>query len=549
MTLQEKADKLLKKRKLTGHDVGALLLDSFRAYIEDNGGQVNADIFAALEARVYQDKTEGAIYGLYRDIYLQFSQTYKKTSEILRQFTASFTPDITLNEFIENEKAYNVTEKIPLIVTREEYRAIIEKAKKNITTNRPAAYYSMLEYIRAWSNRPELNPKIKNAVKKYRKMSPALNKRYGSLFLQPIYKVDGKEFNSLQDPIFISSKKARALEVIGSEDLEAYDAYIADKKKELLYKGPAAIRDYMRKARKTALISLTDDELISRLDTSLKVDPNIFYLSPDYIALENALAFNPVVEYCGQSLDKYQEGRSYFDLLCMYTEGPIDKDLPAKIKEDYPALAAAIDSYLEEEAAADFPTLPSYFPALLSFSYNNRPDVLERINTAGIAVNMDPATTARAPEPSMFFKLTPHKYSAKEKSLKVFEPLAYMNCYNTTITLLAEVFDVPGILEFALFTVPEWEEYREHFNRVLYHTNYLLEDFYTGERLKEKRQALRGLFPFDYLRSASDFLPSKKEVKEVKEDLIELRDTRDPAGRLRIMETITIRRLLESVKL
>ena len=550
MTLQEKADKLLKKKKITGHDVGALLLESFRVVVEEKEEQIDADTFSHLEAKVYADKKEAQIYSLYRDIYFQFTQAYKKTFGMMEQFTTSFTPEKTLNEFIEREKNFfSIERTIPVIVSREEYKAILDDAKTNIKAHPAIAYYALIEYTRAWQNRAELDPKIRNAVKKYKKMSPALNKRFGAAFLKPIYKINGKEFYTIQDPAFIEAKKARALELTGKEDLTEYDEYIADKKKELLYKGPAAIRDYMRKATGKALLHLDDEQLSYGVELSLRRPPEDFYAAPDYLEIENALNLNPVVEYCGQKENEYREGRTYFDLIALYTAGPISDDLPEMIKKDYPALATAFDNFLETEAENDFSTLPAYLVTLLSWRYNDKPQILERINTGGLAVNIDPVQQKKGKE-NIFVKMNlPRAGKKEEKSLKVFEPLAYMNCFNITVDLLAEVFDVPELKDYAKFTLPGWPEYSERFNGVLYRTYYYLADNYSGSELQQKRQALKDIFPFGYLRSISDFLPDKKKVNEVKADLIELRDTNDPAGRLRIFETITIRRLLQIINL
>ncbi len=548
MTLQEKADKLLKKKKITGHDVGALLLDSFRVVVTGEGEQIPQDVFLHLEAKVYASEKEAQIYGLYRDIYFQFTQAYKKTFGMLEQFTASFSPEKPLNEFIDKEKYYSVEQTIPVIVSREEYKAILNDAKKHIKENPAAAYYVLIEYTWAWQNRQELDSRIKNAIKKYKKMSPALNKYYGAAFLKPIYRINGKEFYSIQDPIFIEAKKARALELTGNDDLKAYDEYIADKKKELLYKGPAAIRDYMRKATGKALLHLDDEKLLFSVELTLRRPPEDTYAAADYVEIENALNLNPVVEYCGQKENEYREGRNYFDLLCLYTIGPISDDLPEKIRKDYPALATAFDTFLESEAENNFPNLPAYLVTLLSWRYNDKPDYLQRINSAGIAVNIDPVQEKKAKE-NIFVKMNTPRDDKKEKSLKVFEPLAYMNCYNITIDLLAEVFDVPELKEFAKFELPDWTEYSERFNHALYLTYFLLANNYSGAELQQKRQSLKDLFPFGYMRSVSDFLPDKKKVDEVKADLIELRDTGDPAGRLRILENITIRRLLVIINL
>lgn len=558
MTLQEKADKLLKKRKLTGHDVGALLLDSFRAYIDPAESQINAKDFVSLENRLTGDKDKNS-YLMFKNIYFQLIAIHGKATEQLDAFITRMNADKLLKEFVSYEEIHATAEKYPVIFSSEEYSKMITAAKKAIQDHPEEAFFLILQYIRLWEEKAP-DKKIKNAVKKYKKMSPALNNRRGkegtpfrAAFYCPLYRVNGEELDSLQDPIFISAKKARALEVIGSEDLEAYDAYIADKKKELLYKGPAAIRDYMEEASGTRLTTISNNELLKLLETSIKLDPVREYLSPDYIALENALAFNPVVEYCGQQRDKYQKKYTYFDLLFFYyadpdEEGPIDKDLPAKIKEDYPALAAAIDSYLEEEAAADFPTLPDFYIATLSGLFRYSPELLEHINTGGIAVNRKPYPNQERKTLYPVFNVITSP-GDKSTPLEAFSPLAYMNCYNTTITLLAEVFDVPELLEFALLDVPKWEEYREGVNKILFSVFYDLSQYYTGDKLKERRQALRGLFPFDYLRSASDLEPSKKAINRVKKELTTLRDTEDPGGKLRLIEYFYISFLMDSIKL
>lgn len=557
MTLQAKANKLLRKKKVTGHDVGALLLDSFRATIVPDESQIKAENFAELENRLISEKDKKT-YDMFKNIYFQLIALYGKTVEQLKSFTSRLDADKILKEFISYEEIHATTEKYPVILSSETYAEMITRAKAAIKNNPEQTLFLILQYFRIWD---EMLPdtKLKSVIKKYKKMSPALNKRCGedgtpfrSAFYCPIYQLNGETLGSLQDPRFIEAKKARALEVIGSEDLDAYDTYIADKKKELLYKGPAAIRDYMEEASGTRLTTLKDNALLKALESSIKLDIVREYLSPEYITLENALHLNPVVEYCGTQPDKYQEGYSYFDLIHLYTslnpKDPVEKDLTAKIKEDYPVLATAIDDYLEKEIAEDFPTLPDYYIALLSDLFKNSPNTLEHINTGGIAVNRKPYPNQK--HKAVYPKFDVITHPGKDNTpLEAFSPLAFMNCYNTTITLLAEVFDVPELLEFALLSVPQWEEYSNAFNKILFSIYYDLSMYYTDDKLEERRQALRGLFPYGYLRSASELEPSIEAINKVKKELTYLRDTADPGGNLRLIEYFFVDSLMDSVKL
>ena len=555
MTLQEKADKLLKKKKITGHDVGALLLDSFRVNIVPGEKQIKAEDFAELENRL-QSETDRAVYLMFRNIYFPLISLHEKTVTQTDAFIQRMNADRLLKEFINNEEVQAKTNTIPVIIEEKEYKKLIAAAKAVTKSNPATAYYFVLAYIRLWEDKTP-NTKIKNAVRKYKKMSPVLNKLrsesgllYNSFLLKPKYKLNGKEIDSIQDPAFIEAKKARALELTGNDDLKAYDEYITDKKMELLYKGPAAIRDYMEAVSGTRLSSIDDNELMKLLEVSIGADKETEYLALDYINMENALRLYPVIEYCGTEEDKYQEGRSSFDMLYLYTAGPISDDLPEMIRKDFPILDAAIVDYLNDEMENDFPTLPDFYVASISGCYKDHPEILERINEAGLAVNRKPYPKQKGKYifPQIDFYRAGEK---EEKSLKIFEPLAYMDCYNTLIELLAEVFDVPELLEFAKIDIPDWNTYRDTFNSALFSTYYNLGQYYSGDKAKmnSKRDTLKGLFPYDYMRSVSDFLPNKKVVEEVKKDLTALRDSKDPAGKLRMLEYFYITPLLDSVKL
>ena len=553
MTLQEKADKLLKKKKITGHDVGALLLDSFRVNIVPGEKQIKAEDFAELENRLHSE-TDRADYLMFRNIYFPLISLRQKAITQNDTFIHNMTADRLLKEFVDNEAVLAETRDIPVIIEEKEYKKLIAAAKAVIKSNPAAAYYFVLDYIRLWEDKAP-NTKIRNAVKYYKKQSPVLNKlrsENGTLFnnalLKPKYKLNGKEIDSLNDPAFIEAKKARALELTGKEDLTEYEKYIADKKKELLYKGPAATRDYMEAVSGTRLSSIDDTELMKLLEVSIGTDKKTEYLALDYINMENALRLYPVIEYCGTEEDKYQEGRSSFDMIYLYTAGPISNNLPEMIKKDYPVLDTAIVDYLNDEMENDFPTLPDFFVASISGCYDKHQEVLKRINEAGMAIIHKPYKKQEGKYIFPQFEFY-RAWKKEEKSLKVFEPLAYMNCYNTLIELLAEVFDVPELLEFARIYIPDWNAYRDTFNSVLFSTYYNLGQYYINEELKIKRDTLKGLFPYDYMRSVSDFLPNKKVIEEVKKDLTALRDSKDPAGKLRMLEYFYITPLLDSVKL
>lgn len=555
MTLQEKADKLLKKKKITGHDVGALLLDSFRVNIVPGEKQIKAEDFAELENRLHSE-TDRAVYLMFRNIYFPLISLRQKAITQNDTFIHNMTADRLLKEFVDNEAVLAETRDIPVIIEEKEYKKLIAAAKAVIKSNPAAAYYFVLDYIRLWEDKAP-NTKIRNAVKYYKKQSPVLNKlrsENGTLFnnalLKPKYKLNGKEIDSIQDPAFIEAKKARALELTGKEDLTEYEKYIADKKKELLYKGPAATRDYMEAVSGTRLSSIDDTELMKLLEVSIGTDKKTEYLALDYINMENALRLYPVIEYCGTEADKYQEGRSSFELLSIYTNfaGPISNNLPEMIKKDYPVLDTAIVDYLNDEMENDFPTLPDFFVASISGCYDKHQEVLKRINEAGMAIIHKPYKKQEGKYIFPQFEFY-RAWKKEEKSLKVFEPLAYMNCYNTLIELLAEVFDVPELLEFARIYIPDWNTYRDTFNSVLFSTYYNLGQYYINEELKIKRDTLKGLFPYDYMRSVSDFLPNKKVIEEVKKDLTALRDSKDPAGKLRMLEHFYITPLMDSVKL
>ena len=552
MTLQEKADKLLKKKKITGHDVGALLLDSFRVNIVPGEKQIKAEDFAELENRLHSE-TDRAVYLMFRNIYFPLISLREKATTQTDTFIHNMKVDRLLKEFVDNETVLAETRDVPIVIEEKEYKKLIAAAKAAIKVNPATAYYFVLTYIELWGDKAP-NTKIRNAVKYYKKQSPVLNTRrsesgmlYSEALLKPKYKLNGKEIDSLNDPAFIEAKKARALELTGKEDLTEYEKYIADKKKELLYKGPAATRDYMEAVSGTRLSSIDDTELMKLLEVSIGADKETEYLALDYINMENALRLYPVVEYCGTEADKYQEGRTNFDLIYRYLAGPVE-DLPEMIRKDYPVLDTAIVDYLKDETENDFPTLPDFFVASISGCYTDQPQILERINDAGLAVNRKPYPKQKGKYIFPQFEFN-RAWKKEEKSLKVFEPLAYMNCYNTIIELLAEVFDVPELLEFAKIDRPDWNIYSGLFNAVLFSTYYALGLYYKKDKLKNKRQALKDLFPYDYLRSTSDFLPNKKVVEEVKKDLTALRDSKDPAGKLRMMEYFYITPLMDSVKL
>ena len=543
-TLLQKVEKLLKKKKVTAHDVGALLIESFRAVCVEGVEPLDTKDFARLEHAFYEtakDKDKNQ-YKVYKTLYFQIVQIRGKAIEQGEAFIASLTADKVLNEFIENEKRHNEVERIPVIMTEERYNAMIEAAKKRARELPAVAYYCILRLISS-RNGETPDKALNNAVRKYMKKSPALNKRYGSALLQPIYRMKDIEFTSLQDPAFIQAKTARAKKLTGSEDLTAYEEYITDKKKELLYQGAAATRNYIKDTNKKKLLSLSDAELMRRLEKSIALPLELEYMDPDYIELENALMFNPPVEYVGTEPETYIKGRSCFDLLRLYD---LTDDLPQQIREDYPEIAAAIDNYLEREIDNNFPTLPDFFTAAISGAYEKRPDVLERINITGIAVMKKPL-----PEQKGKYIFTDYKYSLpgddENDGLELFRPVAYINCYNALMDLIMKVFDIPEIMDFIHVKLTDYETYRKQFNRTLYSVNFGLQDYYSGEQLREKRENLRGLFPYGYLRSLEDFRPAKKSIDDMRDYLTELRENCDPVGYLRLMEYNCLDPLLESV--
>ena len=546
-TLQKKIEKLLKKKKVTAHDIGDMLIDTYRAICVREEQQINPADFSELERRFYKAATEKdkTLYDAYKNLYYQIIQTHKKAMEQGEAFITSLMADKVLNEFIENEERHSKAQQIPVIMEAVEYRKLVEAAK-TATRERPAAaYYFMLKFIQ-WKEDETPDKAINNAVRRYKKKSPALNKRHGSALLQPIYRLNGKDFTSLQDPIFIEAKTARARELTGSEDLTAYETYIKDKKKELFYQGAAATRDYMKRASGKRLMNLSDEVLLERLENTIRMTPDIEYIDPENIEIESALMLNPPVEYVGTEPDTYIKGRSCFDLLCLYSDELTD-DLPQQIREDYPEIAAAIDKYLEEETATGFPTLPDFYIANISGAYSSRPDILERINDSGIAILNKPYPKQ---EGKYIFLDYDYQKASKEtegERLSIFRPVAYMNCFNALMELVAQVFDVPELLDFITVKLPSYEKYRTLFNRALYSVNFGLRYFYPAEQLQQRRETLRGLFPYGYLRPLEDFQPSKKSIKEVREYLTELRDTGDPAGHLRLLEYRYLDPLLKSI--
>ena len=216
-TLLQKVEKLLKKKKVTAHDVGALLIESFRAVCVEGVEPLDTKDFARLEHAFYEtakDKDKNQ-YKVYKTLYFQIVQIRGKAIEQGEAFIASLTADKVLNEFIENEKRHNEVERIPVIMTEERYNAMIEAAKKRARELPAVAYYCILRLISS-RNGETPDKALNNAVRKYMKKSPALNKRYGSALLQPIYRMKDIEFTSLQDPAFIQAKTARAKKLTGS---------------------------------------------------------------------------------------------------------------------------------------------------------------------------------------------------------------------------------------------------------------------------------------------------------------------------------------------
>ena len=544
MQLQTRLNKLLKRKQLTGKDVAYFYLLTYSDKLLGKS-TFKLEDFREIERRL--NDYELSQYEFYNKVYFSFIPLLNKALDLRDTFTATlkgFSNTLETHDSIETLQQHKRL--YPCLLDHVEYSMMFKAARDNIRDNIDETIAKTLVYFLD----PSLEP-YRWHVSEIEKQLLALNvsttapSSYPFLSV-PLYRLsNGSTIQDFEAPSYLELLEDKALQFTGSIDIKSYvNVFVSEKKLELFYKGPKAIREHIKATTKERP-RYTDEEIESLMEKSVYSHKITDFRNSSLREFENCLGFFPKLEEAGETTN-INERHVLSTLLALYMKDeskPLEEKLN-NMKLYFNGLYSSVNNYLEEQLKSRLRSMPDYLVYILS-NRQLEPVREQRLKYGGIAISrsyVNPYTEA-----TFNYGYPTLKTESTKEDLSLYTGVAFINCYNILVDIIARVFDYKDLPLFAKIDFDFYEYIAKEFNSSLYHQYYWLSLSYEGKQLKQQRQQLKEAFPFRYLRDVKDFYPSKSSIETVEEHLKELLKEEDPRGEFRILENITISVMLPSI--
>lgn len=569
--------KLLRKKGLTGKDVGLLLMASLLNDIEHIDDPEKELLFTQEEiedmVEHLQTDRDRTVYGAYRTLYNSLVVLYNAGKMVEQRFYHGWYRLYNeINAVRLAEEAQKLSADRPLIMTESQYKRSKDEARAKLREAQES-YNTLILYAMDYfleADEAEIKKKAPSVWEALEatKQTPVTENRYTEYYNYDqgngyyIYP-DGRRSDQMTaEEIANASENEEPAE----KGREAW-ADVAELE-ELFYNGdPGKIRAFIE-AGTGEKTDLTDTELDRALDYCLtflenvggedqkKIDEILDNLDPNCSVFLDALGYNRPRFIADEELP---EGTTLYDLLYLYSP----ENDTAGLKEDAPELFRAVCSFIEENlpqaqglkanqknkyiaswgelADADF----LYFRSLIEPSDKEIVTLCseEKIDEAyseiykaghsGIAIIQNPEEDSLDDngdyryndysEPVNFslsalnYNEEPIEKIKQAKDVLIYPALAYIYSINALLEILEEVYSIKDLAKIASIDTSDLEDKIDIYNNLLYivyHTVYGGED---EKRLKRAR--IKEVFS-PLLKE--EVTPSEENREDVKNALVKV---------------------------
>lgn len=555
--LQTRLNKITSKKQIDGKKLGQLLVSMYEHYV-DNKVELPDTAQFTKASKTIDNKKQSDIFSMYEDIYLAVHQIRLKALDLKTQLVASVSALSKALTALRYREAQNYIDSYdPYIITQEEYERLNKETKRRLTTEKDSAYYYLLsDLIDSYENPNDLRqtyPDYLTAEVNKLRQTSIKGSRFEGQIHRTLYQLEGGAIVTSLDTKTPEPAFKAALEKASQEGNNVgLPQYISSIKYELLYLifgGAEDARAYIKRATDTTL-TMTDKELEDALEQINRYQNHYEFIlrNKNSRLVFDALGLFPHIE----EIDQTEDDSSMYEALYQLIGGrgettlftPDNEDSIAHdIEADFPELHAALERYIDELLTSDLTPLKDYMKFYLGSDHVSYTVVKQVLNN-GFAVRT--FRGVRQPHRDLT-DLSGYEHDQNEDS-KLLNALAYINSYNTLLSLFDEVFET-DYKRFALIDTSFYNDLCFRFNLPLFDLYSDLSKIYLGEELEARREKVRHMFSFGYLREASDYMPTEEATTAERDILISLRNNLNVTDSLRQIETVCLYPLLHSVKL
>lgn len=560
--LQERLDKITRrKRKIDGKKLGQLLVSMYEPYVNPAIPMPDTKQFNEAKRKI-NTKQDYDSYMLYEDIYMAVHTLRLKARDFREQLSASL--DLitkTLTALERKELTSLKTTWSPYVMTPEEYSELNDKARQTLTEDKDYSFFILLSDLYHNATMPKSKrsryPEYLTAELEKLKSISVKGTKYESGLHKRIYQLDGGATVTSLTPYDPEPELEDAMTAIGKErgdnDLILYQIDFEHELLRLIFGGADDIRAYIKSATKTRL-NMSDEELeeaVSEIfDNRKDLEPIIRHDNLRHVF--DALGLFPHIEDIGQSDELEDDEANMYEALYLLLGGaegrtmtPKTDTLSQDIKTDFPDLYAALSRYIDEVlTTADLKPLRDYMKLYLSCDDRYSLTVIYRVSLFGLAIQTYEGRGMEIPRD--LSDLSDYEHDQSNDG-KILNALAYINAYNTLLEVIDKVFGT-DLSRFAKVDISFYDEKSYQFNVPLFDLYKYMTLGYQGEELKERREKVRHMFSFGYLRPASYMQPTSKATTDARDKLTYLRNTYNRDDKLRVMETYALYPLYNSIK-
>lgn len=555
--LQTRLNKITSQRIINGKKLGQLLISMYEHYVNDKVKLPDTEQFNQAR-RAIDSKKQSDIFSMYNDIYLAIHQVRLKALDFKTQLVASVSAlSKTLTVLRAGEAQNYIESYAPYIITSEEYEQLNEETKRILTTEKDAAYYYLLsDLIDSYENPCELRQSYPDyltaEVDKLRRTS-IKGSRFEGKIHKTLYQLEGgavvSSLNTDEPEPAFKAALERTSQKCDYHDLQQY---ITSTKYELLYLifgGAKDARAYIKEATNTTL-DMTDKELEAALEQINRYQNHYEYIlrNKNSRLVFDALGLFPHIK----EIDQTEGEASMYEALCQRIGGrgetslftPTEEEYIAHdIEADFPELHAALERYIDELLTSDLTPLKDYMKLYLGSEHVSYTVVKQVLNN-GFAVR----TFRGVQQPRRdLTDLSAYSHN-RDEDRKLLNALAYINSYNMLLRIIDEVYET-DYKRFALIDTTFYNDLCFRFNFPLFGLYSDLSMIYLGDELEARRERIRHMFSFGYLRESTDYYPTEEAITETHDILISLRNNLNATDSLKQIETVCLYPLYLSVKL
>ena len=555
--LQTRLNKITSRKIINGKKLGQLLVSMYEHYV--NPEVKLPDTVQFNQARKAIDsKKQSDIFSMYNDIYLAIHQVRLKALDFKTQLVASISALSKALDALKYRETQNYIDSYdPYIITPEEYERLNEETKRRLTTEKDSAYYYLLsDLIDSYENPNKMRqtyPAYLTAeITKLRRTSIEGSRFEGQIH-RTLYQLESGAIVSSLDIDAPEPAFKEALEKASQErEYFGLPQYLTSIKYELLYLifgGATDARAYIKRRTDTTL-DMTDKELDEALEQINHFQNHYEYIlrNKNSRLVFDALGLFPHIEEIDQTEDEASMYEALYQLIggrgetSLFTPDKEDS-IAHDIEADFPELHAALERYIDELLTSDLTPLKDYMKYYLGSEHVSYTIVKQVLNN-GFAVR----TFRGVQQPHRdLTDLSGYEHDQNEDG-KLLTALAYINSYNMLLRLIDEVFET-DYKRFALIDTSFYNDLSFRFNFPLFDLYSDLSKIYLGEELEARRERVKHMFSFGYLREPTDYYPTEEAITETQDILISLRNNLNVTDSLRQIETVCLYPLFLSVKL